>query len=671
MKFVPLWEPTEISEDTEYSYIAGPGCSAVKLQEDERRKIEDRRVIFKRSDLNSSGYTPSCVFEFEFQGEPCQPSSSKSWRTNPTGMQRLIRAERLFMLGEKPYFRQYHGDFGYQNLENSWHDTAAGFSDRKRFVVQTHEKIVQRCMLMATGPGDLVLDPTCGGGTTAYVAEQWGRRWITIDTSRVAIAIARQRLLTARFEHYRTRGGADDGSENPGTGFVYKTVPHITLKSVAQNTNLDPIIAKHEPILEEKLIAVNRALARVTDEVRGRLAGKLAAKERAEGKRAVNDADRRRWVLPKKGGKWEHWELPFDTDPDWPRELQDSVTAFRQGWRVKMDELNACIQANAEHEELVDKPDPVIGVVRVSGPFTVEGVRPAELSLDAEGLFGGAPETIRGADKEVLVERQNVNAYLTQIVQHLRADGVTFIGNQRRKFARVEPLFESATGSVVHAEGLWEGEDESGPNTVAIGFGPQYGPVTAEQVEDLVRASKRYDELVIAGFSFDAAASAAIQEASHPKLRIHQAYVRPDINPGMEGLLKVTGHSQLFTVFGQPEIDVRPTRDGEFVVTLEGVDVYDPLENAVRSTGADKVAAWFLDSDYDGRCFCITQAFFPRQDAWEKIAKALGDTADTEAFAAFAGTTSLPFRPGKHRRVAVKVIDPRGNEVMVVRSLKA
>jgi adenine-specific DNA-methyltransferase len=256
------------------------------------------------------------------------------------------------------------------------------------------------------------------------------------------------------------------------------------------------------------------------------------------------------------------------------------------------------------------------------------------------------------------------------MIQHLRADGVTFIGNKHRKLARVEPLFESATGSVIHAGGCWEEEDESGPNTVAIGFGPQYGPVTAEQVEDLVRASKRYDELVIAGFSFDAAASAAIQEASHPKLQIHQAYVRPDINPGMDGLLKVTGQSQLFTVFGQPEIEVRTARDGQFVVNLKGVDIYDPIENAVRSTGADKVGAWFLDSDYDGRCFCITQAFFPRQEAWGKIAKALGDNSDGESFAAFGGTTSLPFGRGKHGRIAVKVIDPRGKEVMAVRSLK-
>ncbi len=203
-----------------------------------------------------------------------------------------------------------------------------------------------------------------------------------------------------------------------------------------------------------------------------------------------------------------------------------------------------------------------------------------------------------------------------------------------------------------------------------MGFGPQYGPVTALQVEELIRASKRYDDLVVAGFSFDAEASAVIQEQSHPKLHIHQAYIRPDINPGMDGLLKDTPNSQLFTVFGQPELEVKQHKDGEWVCSLKGVDIYDPVANTIRSTGADKVAAWFLDQDYDGRCFCITQAFFPDQDAWEKIAKALGSVTDANAFEVFKGTQSLPFGSGKYGRIAVKVIDPRGNEVMAIRTLK-
>ena len=203
---------------------------------------------------------------------------------------------------------------------------------------------------------------------------------------------------------------------------------------------------------------------------------------------------------------------------------------------------------------------------------------------------------------------------------------------------------------------------------MGVTFGPQHGPVTALQVEDAIRSANRYTDLVVAGFSFDAEVWPIVDQQNHPKLRIHIAQIRPDLNEAMHGLLKDTPNSQLFTVFGQPEIDVTETKDG-WVCTLKGVDIYNPVENTVRSAGADKVAAWFLDSDFDGRCFCITQAFFPDQNAWEKIAKALGSSADLEAFAALKGTTSLPFSAGKYNRIAVKVIDPRGNEVMAIRKL--
>lgn len=398
------------------------------------------------------------------------------------------------------------------------------------------------------------------------------------------------------------------------------------------------------------------------------LKAKLQEKQTREGKRSITDADRRRWELPEK--KFEHWTVPFDTDPDWPKALQTAVAEYRKAWRAKMDEVNACISANAEQEELVDRPEVSKGVLRVSGPFTVEGVMPEELSLGEKGLYDPTPNEFEDDAGGPVEQMKNIHAYLTRMVQCLRSDGVTFMNNQRKKFARIEPLFESGTGSIIHAEGVWEEQDGAGPNTIAVGFGPQYGPVTAQQVEELVRASKRYDELVIAGFSFDAAATNAIQEAAHPKLRIHQAYIRPDINPAMDGLLKDTPNSQLFTVFGQPDVEVKKNKDADFVCTLKGVDIYDPLTSAIRSTGAEKVAAWFLDTDYDGRCFCVTQAFFPDQDAWEKIAKALGSSADTEAFDAFKGTTSLPFPKGKHNRIAVKVIDPRGNEVMSIQTLK-
>jgi adenine-specific DNA-methyltransferase len=331
-----------------------------------------------------------------------------------------------------------------------------------------------------------------------------------------------------------------------------------------------------------------------------------------------------------------------------------------------MDEVNDCIAANAEMEELSDHAEELKGVVRVSGPFTVEGVRPEELSLGEEGLFDPTPDQL-GDEGRIGEDVQNLQAYLSQMIQHLRNDGVQFMDNTVRRFDRLEALFDSASGSVLHAEGTWDSGGSE--HRVAVSLGPESGPITALQVEEAIREARRYDELVIAGFSFDAEVTAVVAEQNHPRLRIHQAFIRPDLNSAMDGLLKDTPRSQLFTVFGQPDVDVSETKDG-WVCTLAGVSIYDPLENMVRSTAAEKVAAWFLDSDFDGRCFCLTQAFFPDQNAWEKIAKALGTAADMNAFEKLKGTSSLPFSKGKFARIAVKVIDPRGNEVMAIRTLE-
>ena len=245
-KYRPIYKETDISGDNEYCYIAATGGAAQKIDKKQKNQIMALE-IFKRSDLHSSGFTPTCVFDFSYQDRICSPSGAKSWRTNMDGMRRLINSERLFLLGnDRPYARQYHGDFGFQNLENSWHDTAAGFTEKKVYVVETNPKIIERCLLMTTDPGDLVLDPTCGGGTTAFVAEQWGRRWITTDTSRVALSLAKHRLMTAKFDYYQLRElNAEDRERNPhgtwiaeldGNGkptgkqltFYCKTVPHVT-----------------------------------------------------------------------------------------------------------------------------------------------------------------------------------------------------------------------------------------------------------------------------------------------------------------------------------------------------------------------------------------------------------------------------------------------------------
>jgi adenine-specific DNA-methyltransferase len=236
------------------------------------------------------------------------------------------------------------------------------------------------------------------------------------------------------------------------------------------------------------------------------------------------------------------------------------------------------------------------------------------------------------------------------------------------KFKTLEAIAE---GSTLHAQGTWGKNGEE--RRVAVLFGPQYGPLTKWIVEDSIGLAVRrgFDDLVFAAFSFDDSSQAAIQADPDPKLRIHMAHIRPDANKGIGDLLKTTVSSQLFTVSGSPRTELAgPDKDGMYVAKMEGVDIYDPVENVIRSTGAEKVAAWFLDSDYDGRCFCICQAFFPDKSAWEKLGKALGGALNPDALAKLSGTTSLPFALGKHERIAIKVIDPRGNEVMRVHKLK-
>jgi adenine-specific DNA-methyltransferase len=689
IKYIPLFNEKVIGEGSgeRYSRVELPSGEIRPLREEEIYNpslIPVNSRVFLGGPLTSQTPSESTTFEFQLEGHNLRPSKG-GWKTNIVGMSRLINSERLLSTREFVNYKMCIDDFPATSVGNLWSDTMGTAEQDKKYVVQTTTKVIQRCLLMTTDPGDLVLDPTCGSGTTAYVAEQWGRRWITLDVSRVALAIARQRLLTAKFDYYRLRPtNAGDVQRNPDGSwltdpegqipgsctFDCKTVPHVTLKSIAQNQALDPIFDKWSPVLAEKLANLNSALGQgVTKALRQKLLGKLELKQKREGKRAVTDADERRWQLPEK--EWKEWEVPFDADPDWPQALQEALKDYRGAWRQKMDEVNACIAARADQEELVDQPFLERNRVRVAGPFTMEGVIPAEESIDAgdpeASPIGGAPEDLETFDEgggALRSEAQNTEAYLDRMTRLLRGDGVRFPDNKVMKFTTLEAL---ADGSTIHAKGIWgEGTEE---RQVAVIFGPQYGPLTTRIVEEGIRIAARrgFDDVVFAAFSFDAQAQVTIQEVTDPAIKLHMAQIRPDVNMG--DLLKTTVSSQLFTVSGSPRTRLERGEDGQYIVHMEGVDIYDPVTNAVRSSGAEKVAAWFLDSDYDGRCFCVCQAFFPDRNAWEKLGKALGGALDEEAFAKLSGTVSLPFTAGKHSRIAVKVIDPRGNEVLRVHRL--
>lgn len=684
------------------------------IEEVKRRHSQGEKIRpYSQDGIASQGATTTGSDPIEFQSRIFHCPANSHWKTHTDGMIRLGRAGRIEASENSLRFVRFLDDFPVQPIINLWDDTnRAGYIDEKRYVVQTSTKVVERCVVMTTDPGDLVLDPTCGSGTTAYVAEQWGRRWITCDSSRVALVLAKHRLMTAKFEYNALRElNAEDVERNPNgtwlidpTGqlsgkatFQCATVPHIMLKRIAGNTSLDPIFTKHEPILAEKLGKLNLEVAKVSESLKEKLLDKLIQKHRAEGASVITDADVRRWLLPDtppvlirsfpsrkplKGvtpkqaqvyrsaiprGGWKEWEVPFDPDTDWPKPLQDALVGYRAAWLAKTDEVNACISANAEMEELVDKPEPVKGLVRVTGPFSVEGVISVEDGPDTP--IGGAPDELETFDGDKAV--QNAEAHLDTIIRLLMASGVDFPGNKNMKFSRLDAL----TGaSLVHAEGEWMNGDKT-ERRVAVSVGPAIGNVSSMQVEDVIRDANRkgYDDVVFAGFGFDATAQDAIDSGSHPRLRLHMALIRPDV--AMGDLLKSQPGSQLFTIFSAPRVK-GPTEhtDGGFTVEVQGMDVYDPVSNTLFPTDKDRIAAWFLDIDYDGRTFCICQAFFPDKTKWSKLAKALGEAnvIEEDAFEALSGLTSLPFpRPerlghGEAWRVAVKVIDPRGNEGMRV-----
>jgi adenine-specific DNA-methyltransferase len=694
-----------------YSFAMGPSGELLQLsseEEEDYSKLPAGFHVYRRSPLTSPSSSETTLVPVDFQDQTFKPSKG-GWKTSADGFARLKAAERLESYGVTLSFRRFTDDYPFFPLSNSWTDTASGgYGDDKVYVVQTNRKVIERCMLMTTEPGDLVLDPTCGSGTSAFVAEEWGRRWITIDSSRVAVAIARQRLLTACYDTYKTKdpvAGIDPGApQNPAHGFYFKTVPHITLRSIVQNKGLDSIFAKHQPILIVRLKELNDALATLgksqADALREKLVVKLLGKHVNEGANAVTDTDHRRCLLPgtdpkliqpgKKisskqaegyrsaipsTGMWRDWEVPFDTDPDWPSPLAAALTAYRAAWRTKMDEVNAAIAANAEQEELVDQPEIVRGIVRVAGPFTVESMRPPETSLKGEseqfehGPIGGAPGELETFESTTAPERDITNAasHVERMLALLKHDGLTFLGNKHAAFTQLDAI----ESSFLHAEGDFHSEDGK-PHRVAVVIGPELGSVTSFQVDNALRAAHRrgYDDLVFAGFSFDATAQETIQaynDEPRAEVRIHMAQIRPDVS--MKDLLKKTQKvEQIFTVFGQPRTRME-SKAGELVVHMDGVDLYDPVANALQATSAGKVAAWFIDTDYDGKVFCICQAFFPDKTAWEKLARALKTSLTEGAFESLTGTTSLPFKPGACQCVAVKVIDPRGNEVMRVHRL--
>lgn len=509
---------------------------------------------FRADNLISQGHSATLSVPFEFEGRSFKPAAGSHWKTTAKGLKSLADAGRLLVTGRTLSYKRYFDDFPVMTLNNMWTDV--GTDPNKTYVVQTPTAVIARAILMTTDPGDLVLDPTCGSGTTAYMAEQWGRRWITCDTSRVALALARQRLMTASYDWYELA----DAERGVDGGFVYRTVPHVTLRSIAQDE-------------------------------------------------------------------------PPDT------------------------------------ETLYDQPKVDRRKTRVSGPFSVEQIPSFGIEAsDGDGIGEYDPGALEDRERSDDVRHrssENPVSSIGELVDLLRIDGVRLPAGRHLEFTTLAP---TADGGQVHAEGEYPEAGE--PRRIAVSFGPLHGPVSARQVEEVLSdvTFAGYNAVLFAGFAFDAAAQEYLAKYRTPKhLQVLNANIAADVL--VPDLLKNRRGQQLFAVFGEP--DARLHRSGsDFTVELMGMDVYDPATGEVSSSGTDGVAAWFLDTDYDRRSFLVSQAFFPGAsggaDPWARLGRALRGWVDPDAFEALRGTTSLPFAAGQHGRVAVKVIDFRGNEAIKI-----
>jgi adenine-specific DNA-methyltransferase len=565
-----------------------------------------------------------------FQGKQFYPSAGH-WRTTASLIEaRLIPAGRVLRAGSTIRFKKCFDDFGCLSITNLWDDVGGGIQSRndpKVYVVQTSTTIIQRCLLMTTDPGDLVLDPTCGGGTTAYVAEQWGRRWITIDTSRVALALARARLMGARYPYYLLADSSDgqkkeaevaqtEPSSRPtygkiSHGFVYERVPHITLKSIANNTEIDVIWEKWQEKLEPLRQPLNAAL-------------KTA---------------------------WEEWEIPREAESSWPDAVKKLHASWWQARIARQKEIDASIAAKADTEYLYDKPYTDNKKVRVAGPFTVESLSPHRmLTIDEnDEIIDPLEQAIQDGGK----------GFTEMILEELKTAGV----QQANKADKV--TFTSLTpwpGRFINGEGVYEKGDKE--RRAAIFIGPEFGSVARQ---DLVAAAREaadagFDTLIACAFNYDAASA---DLPSLGRIPILKARMNADLHMSTE--LKSTGKGNLFIIFGEPDISIDEVGKNQIQVSIKGVDVFDPAKGEVRSDEPDKIACWFIDTDYNEESFFVRHAYFlGANDPYKALQTSLKAEIDREAWESLNSAVSRPFDRPKSGRIAVKVINHLGDEVMKV-----
>lgn len=620
-----------------YDHIELPDGSERRL----RREELDRSValpegkVFQHTSLISSGKS-STDQDFEFQGRMYGARTSSHWKTTLEGLERLAKADRVAAGPTTVRYKRYLEDFAVMPISDRWESLQIGTG--LAYVVQTATSVIERCLLMTTDPGDLILDPTCGSGTSAYVAEQWGRRWLMIDTSRVALALARTRIMGARYPYYLLSDSPEGqhkeaelarrAPSNQAThnnirhGFVYRRTPHVTLRSIANNAEIDVLWDKFHEELNSLRSQMNKALKK----------------------------------------NWEEWEIPREVDEHWGAKAKRLHKLWWEERTARQAAINASIAAKADFEFLYDRPYEDRGIVRVAGPFTVESLSPHRiLGMDeADGPIDGVADSraAYGAEAD----------FAGMILESLKAAGI----QQSHKEDRV--VFTALTpwvGNMICAEGRYteggephEGDTAAQDKRAAIFIGPEFGTVSRP---DLVSAAREagdmgFDVLVACAFNFDAYSSDFNKLGRIPILR---ARMNADLH--MVDSFKNTGKGNLFVVFGEPDIRILDAEDGQIKVHVKGVDVFHPQTGEIRSDGPEGIACWFIDTDYNEEGFFVRHAYFLGvKDSYKALKTTLKAEIDEDAWATLYSDTSRPFAKPKSGRIAVKVINHLGDEVMKV-----
>lgn len=645
MKFRPLYVPTLFEGNVgKYTRIESPDLMIEKsngMKSDELQSLIANSWRLLREDYPVVSQDPPKEPQpFVFRNVTYEPPRGRHWSQKwPNGMDRLAKASRLRGTTNRLYAREYWADSAIVPQNNLWVKLKGPANPK--YVVETATEVIKRCLLMATDPGDLVVDPTCGSGTTAYVAEQWGRRWITIDTSRVALALARARIMGSKYPYYLlsdSREGQMKEAEVTRTapsekivhnsirhGFVYERVPQITLKAIANNAEIDIIYDEFQQKLEPLRESLNTAL---------------------------NEA-------------WEEWEIPRKANEDWPDEAN---TAHADWWEqriARQKEIDASIAAKADHEYLYDRPYEDKGKVRVAGPFTVESVSPHRiLSVgENEDLIDTWDKVAEESDDAYGGRQQD---FASVILDNLKTAGVQQSHKEDRiTFSSLTPI----AGNYVCAEGTYtEGDADDAPQRRAgIFLGPEFGTVSRA---DLVAAAKEagdmgFDVLIACAFNYDAHSAEFEKLGGLPVLK---ARMNADLHMAED--LKNTGKGNLFVIFGEPDIDIEDAGDNQITVRINGVDIFKPSSGEVVSSDSKDIACWFIDTDYNEESFFVRHAYFLGQnDPYKSLKTTLKAEIDAEAWSSLNRDVSRPFPKPSTGRIAVKVINHLGDEVMKVFSV--